>query len=635
MPTESGFQNQKKYGDAQYKTIQGVGSSKFGVNTAQMYLYDITPAALPVVAAAIDSTNPKIVYVEITGHGAKEGDVLRVQSPAVLAGLEFDIIEVIDANIVGIYDLEETIIQVADDVKICRWITAKADSEGALTTSSGPTQFTRNGATQVVVQDTATPANNRGLPTLNFIMKDGVQVPVTKDTATPANTIGMPVEIVSLAGVPINITAGDINVQLSHSGANPDSTRIGDGTTEWGIEAVTKKGLVKDADVLAAINLQAKLSDTQPVSGTFWQATQPVSAAALPLPAGASTEATLLAQATLIGAVIETAPATDTASSGLNGRLQRIAQRITSLIALLPVSLGQKTMANSLAVTLASDQSALSIASPDTTASGNITTQNLVPAGTATANSAVEIALNGQGTVGIQVTGVYTGALSAQATIDGSVWVTLNAILISSTGAIAATITSASTGIYQLETAGYNKIRITGLAVMTGTAAISLRATRSEGMIALDAPLPVGANIIGALTANQSVNVVQLGGVAITMGSGVTGTGVQRVVLATDVNVPVASASIAGTITQVQATVGTSAVRATVAGTAPSATRKKLWVKPSKNNTGAVYIGASTVTTANGMEIIGPDRMEFEFDSGDYYLISDTAAQVVEIVEKV
>lgn len=32
---------------------------------------------------------------------------------------------------------------------------------------------------------------------------------------------------------------------------------------------------------------------TQPVSGTFWQATQPVSAASLPLPSGASTEATL------------------------------------------------------------------------------------------------------------------------------------------------------------------------------------------------------------------------------------------------------------------------------------------------------------------------------------------------------
>lgn len=40
-----------------------------------------------------------------------------------------------------------------------------------------------------------------------------------------------------------------------------------------------------------------------------------------------------------LGIVTETAPGTDTASSGLNGRLQRIAQRLTSLIALLPPAL--------------------------------------------------------------------------------------------------------------------------------------------------------------------------------------------------------------------------------------------------------------------------------------------------------
>lgn len=55
------------------------------------------------------------------------------------------------------------------------------------------------------------------------------------------------------------------------------------------------------------------------------------------------------------GALTETAPATDTASSGLNGRLQRIAQRLTSLIALLPTALGQTTASASLPVTLATD----------------------------------------------------------------------------------------------------------------------------------------------------------------------------------------------------------------------------------------------------------------------------------------
>lgn len=57
-----------------------------------------------------------------------------------------------------------------------------------------------------------------------------------------------------------------------------------------------------------------------------------------------------------LGSLTETAPASDTASSGLNGRLQRIAQRITSLIALLPTALGQTTKAGSLSVAVASDQ---------------------------------------------------------------------------------------------------------------------------------------------------------------------------------------------------------------------------------------------------------------------------------------
>jgi hypothetical protein len=162
-------------------------------------------------------------------------------------------------------------------------------------------------------------------------------------------------------------------------------------------------------------------------------------------------------QEALMGALLETAPATDTASSGLNGRLQRIAQKLTSMLASLPASLGQKTMANSLAVTLASDQSVLNVA-------------------------------NG---------------------------------------------------------------------------------------------------------------------------------------------------TLAGTVTSAQVTVGTSAVRATVAGTAPNAARKLLLIKPSKNNSGSIFMGSSSITTANGLEIIGPDTREFLLDSGDYYLISDTAAQVVEILEKV
>jgi hypothetical protein len=69
----------------------------------------------------------------------------------------------------------------------------------------------------------------------------------------------------------------------------------------------------------------------------------------------------------LVGSLTETAPATDTASSGLNGRLQRVAQRLTSMIALLPTALGQGTMAQSLKVVLASDQSTIVVSATATT----------------------------------------------------------------------------------------------------------------------------------------------------------------------------------------------------------------------------------------------------------------------------
>lgn len=65
------------------------------------------------------------------------------------------------------------------------------------------------------------------------------------------------------------------------------------------------------------------------------------------------------------GIVTETAPASDTASSGLNGRAQRIAQRITSLIALYPTSLGSKAAASSFAITQSTEDAAL-VASTNT-----------------------------------------------------------------------------------------------------------------------------------------------------------------------------------------------------------------------------------------------------------------------------
>lgn len=116
---------------------------------------------------------------------------------------------------------------------------------------------------------------------------------------------------------------------------------------------------------------------------------------------------------------------------------------------------------------------------------GNITTQNLVPAGVATANSAVELDLGGGfNYTGIQVTGTYTGALSVQYTIDGTTWVTVGGTVVGNSieditvGTALATIVSAAQGIRRIRSAGMGKIRVTALAAVTGTAVVSLVATR-------------------------------------------------------------------------------------------------------------------------------------------------------------
>ena len=118
----------------------------------------------------------------------------------------------------------------------------------------------------------------------------------------------------------------------------------------------------------------------------------------------ASLPVVLATDGVTIGAVTETAPATDTASSGLNGRLQRIAQRLTSLIALLPAALGQGTMAQSLKVAIASDQSALTVSEPGF--SGGIL-QSVTTVGT-TAATVPATPLAGRATMLVQNVGATT-----------------------------------------------------------------------------------------------------------------------------------------------------------------------------------------------------------------------------------
>jgi len=236
-----------------------------------------------------------------------------------------------------------------DDFYVLRSVTQRTDEDGTqfVVLAPSPIAFEKDGVATTVSQDTAVPANSEPLPTI-LLNPNGTEVtPATAALQTTGNA-----SLTSIDGKTPALVGGSVPVVGPLTDAELRATPV----PVSGTVAVSNPGLT-DAELRASpVPVSGPLTDTQlratpvPVSGTVTaNAGTNLNTSALAL------EATQAANGVLLGAVTETAPASDTASSGLNGRLQRIAQRITSLIALLPTSLGQKTAANSLAVVVASD----------------------------------------------------------------------------------------------------------------------------------------------------------------------------------------------------------------------------------------------------------------------------------------
>lgn len=90
------------------------------------------------------------------------------------------------------------------------------------------------------------------------------------------------------------------------------------------------------------------------------------------------------------------------------------------------------------------------------------------------------------------------------------------------------------------------------------------------------------------------------------------------------------------TVKQAAVSVGTSAVRITTDGLAVSTTRRRLRFQPDANATGSFWYGSSSVTSSGatrGCQIFPGQTEEFVNDANEYYVISDTAAQTVFVLE--
>lgn len=513
----SNYTEDQSIDQARYVTVQEAKGRRHMLDTVALGVTAVNSTPQTVASGS------SIRVIKCTSHGASKNDLIRLAD-----GTEFAALSVPDANTI-ITSVELDNDPTGTTFTIWKYVTPSLAADGSIVASSGPIQYNRkSGGTTLATT-------------------------VLEDLDTPANSRSLPVVIHSIDGAPINITAGDLNVQLSDRGSNPDATRIGDGVD---LLAINTDG-----------SLNIRVTDGAGIANTKQIGT-----------AITSSDVALVTQSVIHGL-----------SSGGGGGYVDVKVNPSGALT-VEASVTSSVLPTGAATSALQTTGNSSLSSID----GKLTN-----AATTTLQTSANTKLD---SIITNTTSIATSALQTSANTK------LDSIITNTTSI--ATSALQTTGNTSLNNIDVNQGAKTDAVATTDTGTFSLIALIkkvAQNITSLAGQIPAS---LGVKVAASSLSIVP----------------------ASDAVFNTNSSLAAGTITTTQKTVGTSAVRATVTGTAPSA-RKKLQLKPSKNNTGAIYYGSSAVTTANGLEIIGPDRLEFLLENNDYYLISDTAGQVVEILE--
>jgi len=394
-----------------HPTVQKIGNSRAAMDVIHKGYYILNPVpSIKYIVEAGSTDN----LVKLTAHGFKPGDLFRIGvTTNPILEFEITIDEIVDANSFKLAGYLSANLTAGDTFDCLRPVSERFAADGSTLASIATPAVSYNRkaggiTTQTsVLEDLDTPANSRAMPVVLHGV-DAASITITSNDLNIASShVNDSIRLgdgTTLTGVTANneLKVKDIDAQTNF-GLIADSVATTD-TGSFSLIALTKKlnqsltaMLTKLSDRSQKTQLTNGTNDVtvkdianQIVSGDYGLV---VNAAIHGLttagggayvdvkvtPSGAVTvestsnglalasESTQVANGVLIGPVTETAPATDTASSGLNGRLQRIAQRLTSMIALLPAALGQGTMAQSLRVVLASDQSTIVVSATATT----------------------------------------------------------------------------------------------------------------------------------------------------------------------------------------------------------------------------------------------------------------------------
>ncbi len=373
-----------------------------------------------------------------------------------------------------------------------------------LPTGASTSDLQGTGNTSLGSIDTKTPALGQALAAASVPV---VLTAAQLTTLTPLSTVAVtgPLTDAQLraTAVPINDNGGSLTVDGSVSVSNFPATQAVSGTVSANatLAAETTK-------VIGTVNIAA--AQTVGVTGTFWQATQPISG---------TVTAGLSAGTNNIGDVdVLSLPALPAGSNAIG-----------KLTANDGVDIGDVTINN------ASGASAVNIqdGGNSITVDGPLTDAQL---------RAVAVPVSG---TFYQATQPVSGTVSANATLSAETTKVIGTVNIAASQTLATV--SAVTAITNALPAGTNNIGdvdvLTLPALPTGANTIGA-VTNTNLDVALSTRLKPADTLTAVTTVSTVTNLSQLGGTAISMNTGVRDAGTQRVTIATNDTVPVS-----GTVT--------------------------------------------------------------------------------------
>lgn len=335
--------------------------------------------------------------------------------------------------------------------------------------------YTTDSVELAIKDGVATTGNSRGFISVGVDGSGNAQF-VLVDTSGRQQVVGAAATGAALAGNPVLLGASDgTNVQV------PRLFDVDPGAGTEFVFGITLRKAVSGGSVELGTSADPIRTDptgttTQPVSGTV-TATQGTAAAATAPWAVRLSDGTNFYDGTKTGQL---------PTSLVGGRLDINAGAWFGSTA---PTVGQKAMASSLPVVIASDQSPIPVSvtgGVDRTSTGTISTiENIA------------VSTQGSGSCGVQISGTWTGTIVFEATVDGTTWNAVNAEV--PTLGTEVTFTVAN-GVWIIACAGYSQVRARGNTVATGTASVFLESSTATQVVILGDPLPTGSNVIGAVT---------------------------------------------------------------------------------------------------------------------------------------